>query len=527
MKKNAFTLIELLAVIIILSIIFLIAVPFIAKVINTAKEKSNEESVKLYGHALENAVSDYYVNHPETMEISLEQIKEEKLLKYNGSRIDCDIVQISKKKVYLSSCKVNDKEVDYTYGKYDPAPELDNGLVPIEYKNNKWVVANKYSSTWYNYDKQKWANAVILNPGIIKTEGETLDVELDVAMMFVWIPRYEYKIEGQYGKGGTQKLPGEIEINFIPKNITESKDSNYIVHPAFKFGDEQLNGFWVAKFELSNSSEINYAKLSENNRSLNELKIDTLKVLPNQEESKYRYLSDYIEAIMNIKNIKEFGLNGVDTHVIKNSEWGAVAYLSQSKYGKYGNNDYEGANKEVFNNNSYLYKTGISLEDPEDSDSVCEYDNFKNLGVDLNGYKMGQCGPRTSTTGNIYGVYDMSGGAWEYVMGVYSETDVDLINISNLENKEPDISLELEKKYFDLYTSSDLSNGSYYGHALSETAGWYSDKKVDSISLDNPFIRRGGWVGESFGIFSYGVSSIQYGISSYYPVSTRVIINKK
>lgn len=46
--------------------------------------------------------------------------------------------------------------------------------------------------------------------------------------------------------------------------------------------------------------------------------------------------------------------------MIKNSEWGAVAYLSQSKYGKYGNNDYDGVEKEIFINNSQAHYTGRS-----------------------------------------------------------------------------------------------------------------------------------------------------------------------
>ena len=42
MKKNAFTLIELLAVIVILSIILLIAVPAVKKTVDSAKKKSAE-----------------------------------------------------------------------------------------------------------------------------------------------------------------------------------------------------------------------------------------------------------------------------------------------------------------------------------------------------------------------------------------------------------------------------------------------------------------------------------------------------
>ena len=84
------------------------------------------------------------------------------------------------------------------------------------------------------------------------------------------------------------------------------------------------------------------------------------------------------------------GINQSDSHMMKNIEWGAVAYLKQSNYGL-GITDIT-----INSNNSYTgggsgtsYKTNI-----------------------------GQ-----STSGNITGVYDMSGGAYEYVMGNYVKTN--------------------------------------------------------------------------------------------------------
>ena len=70
-----------------------------------------------------------------------------------------------------------------------------------------------------------------------KTIGQALDIKTDVVAMFVWIPRYEYKIDGTYGKHtdgttGTQTTPGEIEVKFIPKNKTEA-DSGYHIPPEF------------------------------------------------------------------------------------------------------------------------------------------------------------------------------------------------------------------------------------------------------------------------------------------------------
>ena len=57
------------------------------------------------------------------------------------------------------------------------------------------------------------------------------------------------------------------------------------------------------------------------------------------------------EALKNIMQADPndiYGFGGhMDIHIIKNSEWGAVAYLYHSKYGKYGNSLYSGANKEI------------------------------------------------------------------------------------------------------------------------------------------------------------------------------------
>ena len=57
MKKNAFTLIELLAVIIILAIIALIAVPIVINIINDTKDESVKRSIKLYLDSLEKTIT--------------------------------------------------------------------------------------------------------------------------------------------------------------------------------------------------------------------------------------------------------------------------------------------------------------------------------------------------------------------------------------------------------------------------------------------------------------------------------------
>ena len=64
MKKNAFTLIELLAVIVILAIIALIAVPIVLNIINDSKKSSDKQSVELYIDTVEKAISRKQLSSP-------------------------------------------------------------------------------------------------------------------------------------------------------------------------------------------------------------------------------------------------------------------------------------------------------------------------------------------------------------------------------------------------------------------------------------------------------------------------------
>ena len=74
---------------------------------------------------------------------------------------------------------------------------------------------------------------------------------------------------------------------------------------------------------------------------------------------------------------------------------GAVAYLTHSQYGRNGN--------EITINNNSNYITGIAGDTVTASSSSST----------TNAYNTSK-GMLASTTGNIYGVYDLSGGAWEY-----------------------------------------------------------------------------------------------------------------
>ena len=522
--KKGFTLIELLAVIVILAIIALIAVPIVINIIEDAKKSSQEESLKLYGKAVENGVANYLLNHPNDKDITLDKIKD--YVKYSGDPIECKTVQINEKgKIYLANCSINNTKVEYTYGEKQRDPnitvDLQQGLTPVIYDGDNWKVVDKNDPNWYDYDEQKWANAVVLGKDKTKNHGDIVTVEgdnPDALMMLVYIPRYEYKIEGDFGKGGqSADLPGEIEVKFI-NNAQTKADNDYILHPAFVFGNKQLNGFWVGKFELShttkskgNASYDSAANLNCTDETCSEAQ--NLRILPNKPSLRYNDVSNFFYSIRNIENTSTFGLSKMDTHMMKNSEWGAVAYLSQSKYGKYGNPDYEIKYKEVYQNKDTGYVTGKSNGTPSQetyrNGGQCVYNNMQDLGVDSNGYKIGQCGPGASTTGNIYGVYDMSGGAYEYVMGGYGDSEgiysgLDAVSNSGFNGRiergdgliTNGVSMP-ESKYYDIYKTDNITTacdnkGPCLGHAMSETASWYGDYANNMVKPSYPWFLRGG-----------------------------------
>ena len=368
--------------------------------------------------------------------------------------------------------KLKEKTLEYIYDEtkinIPSSPELISGLTPVVYNGTSWVVADT-EDEWYDYKNREWANAVILKGGLEKSIGDIVNISSEVQGMFVWIPRYEYKIEGTYGKyldgtSGTQALPGEIKVNFIFKSKNKASDG-YIIHPAFKFGDENLSGIWVGKFETTGN-------------------FDNPTILPNVISLRSQNVSTQFITSQKFNN---FIKNG-DSHMAKNSEWGAVAYLSQSKYGKYGNLNYSGADKEVAINNCSNYITGIggdTVSAPASSET-CTTNTYET-----------QKGQAASTTGNITGVYDMSGGAYEYVMGVYNNS-IGRSEFSTLP----------ETKYYDNYTTTNIlsacNSGICYGHALSETSGWYGDY-LHFVSSGAPWFLRGGYFGDtsSAGVFYF------------------------
>ncbi len=427
-------------------------------------------------------------------------------------------------------------------------PVLDSAMIPVYYDESTetWKKADETNTNkkykWYDYDSKMWANSVTVsstNRGTYKSASVGTEIPMDdILTMQVWIPRYKYKVWNYNADGQQKSNPQSIEITFEegtsktgeitctdsisgthgdPSETCKLKATNATctdstcnnktyTHPAFTFGNEELKGFWIGKFELTGT-------------------ISNITVKPNLISLREPTVSSLETNIMNMKNSgNQYGLStSTDTHMIKNSEWGAVAYLSHSKYGTC----IDGTCTEIGINNNSSYTTGCGAIAESSSSSTCNAYNTTT-------------GMLASTTHNIYGVYDMSGGSYEYTMANIVSNDGTIMmsgptssqnsgytgKIYNNGNFASYTGIEYpDAKYYDKYsysTSYTSRKRSKLGDGIKEvyntgSYGWYSNIFYLPYHK-NPWLGRGG-SGSDSGLFSSiyhsGDSSISSNFSSH------------
>ncbi|MEI3410838.1 MAG: hypothetical protein V8S04_02140 [Clostridia bacterium] len=391
----------------------------------------------------------------------------------------------------------------YSYGNSNVnEPKLKGNMTPIRYIG---VVAEGANTT------NNWANA-------ITADGS----------MWVWIPRYAYKItyytDSNYTTTTINKTQyGKIDVAFVKYengqnmflNSTDSGEitsdptevgagtEKWLVHPAFindssnNFAnggwDRELSGIWVGKFEATGT------KTKDSDGNVTEA---TISVMPGvsalrdmkiKDQFKYAKLATFGESV---------SAENLGSHMAKNSEWGATVYLAYSKYGTNG------------------YDVG------KNSSDNC-YTGGTNTQTNIYSTNYGQ-----STTNNPYGVYDLRGGSYEYVasyvnygssdsyLSIYGgTTSGDLYGSSDEQSTST--------KYKTVYTASGTSESDSYnllvtgnttkkGDAVYETSTNYQNSTSWNNGTGNSadsyfphvthsfFIRGGDSSYQHTGMFSFG-----------------------
>ena len=268
---------------------------------------------------------------------------------------------------------------NYNASKGVNTPKLGSGMTPIKWNGSSWVNTTGSDKDWYDYTSNKWANA--------KTSDGS---------MWVWIPRYAYSITSGYHSSSA----GNIDVEFM-KGLTNetstgrttfqnsSGQGNWNIHPAFNYG-QTVSGIWVAKFEASRSNATSSSSGGNN----------TIKIQPGVSSWTDIAVNDIFKTCRNYNTL-------LNSHMMKNSEWGAVAYLCYSQYGNVPK--INGAGSLVPNSHWYDMYTGQGPKGAND-------EGWYNRTDDTHNYNTAN-GVLASTTGNVTGIYDMSGGNWERVAG--------------------------------------------------------------------------------------------------------------
>ena len=221
-------------------------------------------------------------------------------------------------------------------------PVLKEPLIPVIIETDGTVKKADIKSEWYSYEKKNWANAIILTD------------ESQNSSYFVWIPKYRYQLWdlGQYDsltEIDTSKVH-EIPIIFGDYNTSDSVEGecttpmesgetgncavgDYMTHPAFL--SIPSTGFWVGKFETGyqGANSVNEAEQNVN---------DSSKIIVKPNTYSWRGIQ-VANAFYNSYNYQR----DLDSHMMKNTEWGAVAYLQHSAYGS-------GASVRINNNSDYI-----------------------------------------------------------------------------------------------------------------------------------------------------------------------------
>ncbi|MDR2064054.1 MAG: hypothetical protein LBQ02_04735, partial [Candidatus Nomurabacteria bacterium] len=354
--------------------------------------------------------------------------------------------------------------------------DLDANMIPIVNKAND----DTYPSSWCNYDAKQWCNAVTVTSSTLAQyqadPAGTVIAEDDILGYWTYIPRYEYQVcrpnasdsitltAGQCQDGNGQDVlstasPYLFNIQF--QKSTQKTTYNgttvggWTTHPAFTLGTTELNGLWIGKFETSSSDSITSTATATSAVSAGHVYIK-----PNQNGLNYQNVSTEFTIAVNMgkngdgtvvptnssQNTQNF--NSFNARMSKNDDWGAIAYLSTSIYGRgtsevYINNCYKSDN--------YNARTGWGAATANASSTTSCVPGTNDEGA----YHTTQ-GQHASTTDNIYGIYDMSGGNYEPQMAVYSNTS------GNPSPSSSGFSTFPDPKYYNLYNrQTTFTNNDY------------------------------------------------------------------
>ncbi|MFR5190981.1 MAG: hypothetical protein ACLTEH_07110, partial [Clostridia bacterium] len=347
--------------------------------------------------------------------------------------------------------------------------------------------------------------------------------------------------------------------------------------------DKEITGIWVAKFEAGFAGGNNLATVKESSVSYSQSTSYVGAVERGQSSNGNEAARNWLDGIygstktaikyptfqgttysMNYVNHNDayniakvmtengniYGLiENTDSHLMKNSEWGVVAYLSQSQYGLNGSdiainsislNSGGAARTQTAGKtgvDSVYAVTGCTTGTNNATEKVTTIANINsttaNTAVD-GVYTWNQLnGTKASSSGTIYGIYDLSGGTWERMASYVANGNENLKTYGSSIAYDGSVLKTTSTKYTTTYpfdsttdntgiVSNDTNlntasvnnykkNTLIYGDGIRETSeigiestSWYGGYSRYT-SMAGPFSFRGGnwWNGSNAGLFCF------------------------
>lgn len=425
---------------------------------------------------------------------------------------------------------------------YDDTVQASDGTYGVwkkaDSKNN--------NNSWYDYENKMWANAVIIGDSTKKRHYQKSNIDTiieaqDITAFYVWIPRFKYRvwnlnrqateesgtgtavysypaytkgidIEFEKGKNSSGNVKCTYDTSVVESETvlsdiciykgrdtitTSSLNTNYTdawyTHPAFTFGNKEIEGFWIGKFETSTETsstcytattlEASIANCNNTNQNP--------RILPDVSSLRSQNVSNQFTTARKFQNYLS---SDIDAHMLTNLEWGAVAYLTHSIYGLCNDNNGTVTCTGVNQNNSSGYFTGrsggviagstaLNLDNVYGSGGTIKYNT--NGYYNYKGYKLDSSGnidtevekditKVASTTKNVTGVYDLSGGTNEYVMGNMVDSSNDFYPVGS--GTSWNGSSTLDSKFYNSY-----SYGTNYFGKIASNRGILGDATVEVL----------------------------------------------
>ncbi len=494
-NSNGITLIALVITIIVLLILAGVSIAFLTgdNGILTQANKSKEENTK--GKEKEQISL-------AVQSLGVDSNQKNEILNINSENLKNQMISDGNKNIITEDINESTK-ITFTNSKnqyfIDASGNIENYYEQPENIAKYWRAIEESDENWYSYnDVSNGYKKVKVNPpkleGNMKaikyvgpeannqTGSKWANAMTSDGSMFVWVPRYAYKIT----EGYHTNVAGTIEVAFLDTSNNflneesgelttnvedpEAGKSKWLVHPAFTSNAEvgggfgEIPGIWIGKFEATGEyTEGDASKVS---------------IKPGVQSLRNMTVNQQYKAGLNATYGENVNLN---SHMAKNSEWGATVYLAHSKYGT--------NKKKVEQNKSSSYYTGGT--------------NIVEQIYTIN--------KTQSTTHNATGVYDLNGGAWErtasYVnnghenLGIYGGKVEGYIYGATEEEQKT------STKYKTVYSSENNQSKDYEtagkknkGDAIYETSLYHSYEKGSwffSYSAfpfgEIPFFRYGGF----------------------------------